>query len=178
MIPPEYKPILATVAIFILLLISFAVLDLAGQVYPIFGTRKWGTFAEWALAIATPATIVASYMSWVRDRADRLSERNQQRRDNRDKETRRSERQLAGVRLESGQGVGGPIIKLVNESKHTIELIYDEVAMAPDQPTFIRPLESIILDASLDPSTLRLTAFRRVYKVTESGVKEVNDKSS
>lgn len=168
-----HRPIYIAIAAFACLILLYVLLDLAGRTYPLFAIQKWGTFADWTLALATPGAIIASYLSWMQDRRDRHKESIANDRRITESQALDAKQRLANVRLVTGQGVRGRVTILQNGSNYLVSILRH--ASTSNGPIVVEALDQAVLPNDVDASNVHIWALGRRFSVTEAGVDEVQE---
>lgn len=153
------------------LALMFAALDLLGQSMPIFSSEKWGTFGEWALALVTPIAVFATVDLWQRDRIAQKGAATEAARDEQLKKARKAESLLRGLRVMQGQGVGGAICYLQNDSDLSIVVTRTDALGTLADPLVVKSGSGCPIPGAPVNDRLLVETSEGEFSVTQLGVK-------
>lgn len=149
----------------------FASLDLVGRALPIFDTGKWGTFGEWAMALLTPLTVVASVAMWMQDREDRESSRAKQIQIDAVRAVGAKESSVRGLRLSFRPGLSGMVGYLNNGCALPATLVHTSCDGELADPCVVEPGGDVMIPGLTAAGEVHVIVQGIRFLVNERGLK-------
>lgn len=153
------------------LVVFFAALDLLGNIYPYFSSPKWGSFAEWALALVTPIAVFTSVDQWNRQRREQRLDLDAAKSEAALGQARKAEALLAGVRVTHVQGVHGSLCYVQNDSKVSVTVLRTQAQGTLAHPIFIPSRDGAVMPNSPPDDDVVVATAHGEFRVSRLGVK-------